>query len=302
MTLKIRIMRSRKDLLSVRKTINRPLILDGAIGSLLQNENKIKSSPLWSSQLNLTNPELVQTVHKQYISAGADIITTNTFRTNPAALSRVDLSDKIANIVKKSVEIVFNTIDETENEDIIIAGSNPPAEDSYQKKRTLSPAKLEYNHKKHIELLWENGCDFILNETQSHFDEIKIITKFCSENNIPFVVSLFFDDNLNILSGESLYSVIKYIKNYSPLAISVNCIKQSEFNEVLNQDYFSEISAFYLNAGSGNYVDKEITCGVSPENYLEIIKSTKRKDFIFVGSCCGSNPKHTRLLKDYFNG
>jgi len=165
----------------------------------------------------------------------------------------------------------------------------------------LSPTKLEYNHKKHIELLWENGCDFILNETNSHFDEIKIITKFCNENNIPFVVSLFFDEDLNILSGESLDIVIEYIKNYSPLAISVNCIKQNDFNKVLKHDYFSEISAFYLNAGSGNYFDKEISCGVSPENYLEIIKSTKRKDFIFVGSCCGSNPKHTRLLKDYFS-
>ncbi len=44
----------------------------------------------------------------------------------------------------------------------------------------------------HIDALMENGCDFIMNETQSHFDEIKFIAKYCGQNNIPFVMNFFF--------------------------------------------------------------------------------------------------------------
>ncbi|MEJ2616991.1 MAG: homocysteine S-methyltransferase family protein, partial [Ignavibacteriaceae bacterium] len=69
---------------SFAKRIGRPLILDGAMGSLLQQKAK-KEPDIWMSKVGLDNPELVYAIHEEYIEAGADIITTNTFRTNPAA-------------------------------------------------------------------------------------------------------------------------------------------------------------------------------------------------------------------------
>lgn len=295
-------MKARKDILNIHKSLGRPLILDGAIGSLLQSQiNITNENPMWTSLLNLSEPKLVSDIHREYISAGAEIITTNTFRTNPAILEKTCLLDKANDIVGKSVALVYQAMNEEENDNIIVAGSNPPAEDCYQKKRTLSPSEIEYNHKKHIELLWENGCDFILNETQSHFDEIKIISNFCTENNIPFAMSLFFDNSLNILSGESLSKVISYLSSFPTIAISINCIGQKEFDAVILQNYFSFINGIYLNAGSGNYTDEQITCGVQPKEYLEMLKLVINNNFVFVGSCCCSNPKHTQLLKEYFS-
>lgn len=294
-------MKERKDLLHIHKSVGRPLILDGAIGSLLQCKTKQRKSPLWSSMLNLTAPDLVCNLHREYISHGAEIITTNTFRTNPVALEKAGVLDNAENIVKKSIEIVFQAFEQEETE-TLIAGANPPAEDSYQKERTLSPSKIEYNHKKHIELLWENGCDFILNETQSHFDEIKIISKFCRNNRIPYVISLFFTPELRILSGEMLVDVIDSLHEYSPDVISINCIGKNEFSKVKFHSYFREIKGLYLNVGSGNYNDEHIACGINPEEYLKIISSINSKNFIFIGSCCGSGPNHTKLLKDYFSG
>ena len=78
--------------------------------------------------------------------------------------------------VKKSVEIAVELKKEF---NVLIAGSNAPAEDCYQKERLVSEEALIENHKNHIEWLYSSGCDFILNETQSHLDEIDIISRFC---------------------------------------------------------------------------------------------------------------------------
>ena len=83
------------------KRSNRPLLLDGAMGSLLQQRG-IKSHPhLWMSLTNITQPDEVVKIHKAYVKAGADIITTNTFRTNPVSVKR-------SNVKIKSLEFVKN--------------------------------------------------------------------------------------------------------------------------------------------------------------------------------------------------
>src|ERR1017187_7612228 len=71
---------------SIARRMKRPLILDGAMGSLLQQHGVPRDESLWMSLANITHPEIVTELHRQYIEAGSDIITTNTFRTNPVAI------------------------------------------------------------------------------------------------------------------------------------------------------------------------------------------------------------------------
>ena len=176
------------NLFSLAKRINRPLILDGAMGSMLQ-EIKVKSKgSLWMSYANIENPDKVYSIHKKYIEAGADIITTNTFRTNPNALKEFPKL-KSEKLVKAGVDLAKKAKGKLP---VLIAGSNAPAEDCYHEKRTISKKELSYNHKKHIDLLMSAGCDFILNETQSHLDEIKIIAQYCNQRKVPYVLSFFF--------------------------------------------------------------------------------------------------------------
>ena len=89
---------------------NRPLILDGAMGSLLQQKGFISSGSSWMTEINEKSPEAVLTIHQEYIKAGADIITTNTFRTNPVALRDNDrLSSRY--LVKNAVSITKEAVD-----------------------------------------------------------------------------------------------------------------------------------------------------------------------------------------------
>lgn len=273
----------------------KPFILDGAMGSLLEQRGYHLDEILWTSLINLTDPDTIIKLHKEYIQAGCDIITSNTFRTNPAT---VKLSNKIIDsddFVKQSVRLSKSVANKY---NVLLAGSNPPSEDCYQKNRTLLKKELELNHQKHIYSLYDSGADFILNETQSHWDEIEIISKYCTKLSIPYAISIFYDSDLNILSGQSLSEVINMIRSYNPILISFNCISQNIFRKSINTIKLDFDWGFYLNCGQINNLTESIKCDLDPQSYIEIIKSSLNLSPKLIGACCGSNPMHIKKIND----
>lgn len=279
--------------------VEKPLILDGAMGSLIEQRGYHFDNILWTSLLNLNNPELIIDIHNEYVKAGCDIITTNTFRTNP---NSIKLSNKIIdfeNFVKQAVNLSKSVAIE---QNVLLAGANPPAEDCYQKNRTLTLKELKYNHHSHINSLYTNGVDFILNETQSHWDEIEIISKYCSNLSIPYAISLYFDLELNILSGESVIQVIEMIRNYDPFLICFNCIGHNTFIKFLDSIKIDYNWGFYLNCGETNNLNGNIICNITPQKYIEIVKSSLNLGPKLIGACCGSNPMHIKKINNLFYG
>lgn len=277
----------------------RPLIFDGAMGSLLQQLGVKSHGNLWTSLASINEPEMVLKIHSDYIISGADVITTNTFRSNPVAVSN-DKSQILSDtLVKESLRIARLAIGSS---DVLLAGSNPPAEDCYQKERTISNKLIQMNHRDHINLLIKYGCDFVLNETQSHLDEIEFIGSFCRKQNIPFVISLFFTDDLRLLSGEYIVDILPLVESYKPLAIGFNCISPATFQKLADKYEFNYNWGIYFNCGSGNYTDPEIRCGINENEYLAAVKNILVLRPSFIGACCGSNPKHIKQISEYFNG
>lgn len=283
---------------SFNNAILKPLVLDGAIGSYLQEKLKKSDKILWMTFVNRNNPELVIQLHKDYIEAGADIITTNTFRTNPVALEEKNIFD-FPNYVKDAVDLAKIALD---GKKVFLAGSNPPAEDCYQTRRTISYSKLEMNHKYHIDLLIDNKVDFILNETQSHFDEIKIICNHCDKNLIPYVVSLYVLENLQLLSGEKLEYILSFLIDHNVLAIGFNCISPKLFLKITRSIKLPDRWGFYLNCGIGKLNSKYIECGISADDYVKYVKKVLHLKPVFIGSCCGSNPSHIRKIRKLLDG
>lgn len=264
------------------------------MGSLLQQKG-IKSHPqLWMSAANILQPDEVVKIHKAYVKAGADILTTNTFRTNPVSVNKSNFKIISTEFVKKSIELTREAIG---NKNLLLAGSNPPAEDCYQVERRVSKKEIETNHAQHIESLMNFGCNFILNETQSHLDEILFVSKFCDKNSIPFVISLFFTHEMKILSGENLFHVIKLVEDYNPLAIGFNCIMPKTFQKTFCRISKNSSWGFYLNCGSNTINNEKIVCGISPQDYSHEIEKYLPKNPVFIGSCCGSSPNHTKELR-----
>lgn len=284
---------------ALSKRIGRPLILDGAMGSMLQLAGLKSEGSMWMSLANISHPDKVFKIHKKYVEAGADIITTNTFRTNPIAINAYTRKINQNKLVKESVKIAFEA---SEGYPVFIAGSNPPAEDCYQVKRNVTYKELKINHYNHIDLLVKYGCHFILNETQSHFDEINIICKYCFKNNIPYILSLFVNDKLQLLSGEKIFEIIPVISDYAPLAIGINCIRENTFMKIFKRLSPKLNWGAYLNCGSGEFTDDNIVCGVSPLDYKNTIEKILPKSPSFVGSCCGSTPAHIKEIKKLLDG
>lgn len=276
----------------------RPDLLDGAIGSYIQQKGFEVDDILWTTKVIFENPELMIQIHQEYINAGADIITTNTFRTNPSSLSKSGFSSP-EKYVKQAVRLASQAAQGTS---VLIAGSNPPSEDCYKKSRSLTNKEVEKNHKKHIDLLIDNKVDLILNETQSHLDEIRIICQYCDDNSLPYIISLYLDEKLNLLSGENIDYVLSLLHDYNPMAIGFNCISAEVFLKIIRSTTLPTHWGFYLNCGSGRPQDKIINCDVNPDEYINIVKAAMVYHPAFVGSCCGSNPEHTKSLRKFFDG
>ena len=277
---------------------NCPLLLDGAIGSLLQQKGVKSEGELWTALANLKQPELVFKIHKNYIEAGADIITTNTFRTNPIAINSQN-KIKFKQFVKTSVQLAK---DAAKGYNVMIAGSNAPAEDCYQVERKISRKELECNHKQHIDELMRSGCDFVLNETQSHFDEIKIICDYCYSKCIPFILSLLVNANMTLLSGEKVSEVVKFVLDRNPLSLSFNCISPNIFDNVFKKIKLNFNWGMYLNLGCGNIHSDSIHTAVSANDYGKIVAKYLYKQPSFIGGCCGSNSNHIKKLRQALDG
>lgn len=286
------------NLFTYARKISRPLLLDGAMGSLLQQKGVKSKGELWTALANISQPELVFKIHKSYIKAGADIITTNTFRTNPVAVNSQSII-KFEQFVKASVQLAK---DAAGGHNMLIAGSNAPAEDCYQIERTITRKDLEYNHKQHIDELMKNGCDFVLNETQSHFDEIKIICGYCYSKRIPFVLSLLVNDKLTLLSGEKLDEVIKYILSKNPLAIGFNCFAPRIFDLLRTKIQVDFNWGLYLNLFGGDHTSPKMVTSLSPNLYSKFISKHLIMRPSFVGGCCGSTPNHIKKLRQVLDG
>src|SRR5210317_292251 len=130
-----------ENIFTVAREAQRPLIFDGAMGSLLQQKGFKTSGSSWMTEVNEKHPDLIVDIHKEYIIAGADIITTNTFRTNPVAFDQPG-KNAVAAYVRNAVKLARESVG---NSSVLIAGSNPPAEDCYQSDRFIDNNTLQLN-------------------------------------------------------------------------------------------------------------------------------------------------------------
>ena len=206
-------------------------LLDGAIGMILEQRHpELVDIKLWSTKVHSKYPNELLSLYESYVKRGTNIITSNTFRTNPY------LNENWFTDLKNAVDICHKI--KNTNKNILIAGSNPPTEDCYsQRSSSVGLKELKENHSNHISELVKNKVDFILNETISHMDEIQIIEEYCEVNKISYGICLYCDDNLKLLDETDLFKALEYLdrnKSTEKLFIGLNCISENKFEKILN--------------------------------------------------------------------
>lgn len=277
--------------------LNKPLVLDGPMGTLLIERGIDLGSRLWSALALLNNPDEVLKIHRDYINAGADIITTNTFRTNPFAVKNSETQTTSEELVKIAVNLARKAI-ENSSRKILIAGSNAPADDCYLKKRLISLDELKENHYQHIKSLIQAGVDFILNETFGNTEEIEIVCQICNEFNFPFAVSVLIDHDLKTFFGQDLVETVQMIYTYNPLFISLNCSRPENILKAI--DLISEFYPLgvYPNLGSINsFATGKLIRDYSIVNLIDFTKVLTNKGVRVIGVCCGGNPDDIKVIR-----
>lgn len=278
--------------------LSKPLVLDGPMGTLLIERGIDLGSKLWSALGLINSPNEVKKIHKEYIEAGADIITTNTFRTNPYAIKLSNTSFSAKELVNKAVQLAKESIVESGRK-VLIAGSNAPADDCYLTKRLISLDEVFENHNMHIQNLIEAEVDFILNETFGDKDEIDIVCSICKEKKFPFAVSVLINSDLKTFFGQNLFETIEMIYNYEPIFISLNCSRPEFILKALK--ILKDFSPFgvYPNLGSIESFQSGKLVRDFPKGQLEdFVKILVENGVRVIGVCCGGNPDDIRTIRN----
>ena len=282
--------------------MNKIKILDGAVGTeLIQCGEKLPKY-IWSANTNLTNPSLIYKIHKNYIQAGADYITTNTFRTTPRAFKKTGLSIKEAySKSKQSFDLALRAAKKATSKKIKILGSIAPLEDCYSPQ--LFPGKKIAT--KEFEEIgeWFNDkkIDYFLLETMNSIIETKICLKTIQKFNIPIWVSFNLLNSHQIRSGENLVDAINLIKKFPVNYLLLNCSPLERTCDALQIiiKNWSLKWGIYPNLGIGEpSPDGIINKYSTNKEFLNLIIQSINLGASVVGGCCGTSPKHIRLIKN----
>lgn len=279
---------------------NKLVVLDGAMGTELQRRGYDTKLPLWSATANFDSPELVEQIHKDFILAGADIITTNTFRTTKRTFSKAGTPKKAVEATQAAVALAKKAAKSAQRK-IFIAGSVTTLEDCYEPGLVPEKNILEQEHTFQIKLLASLEVDFILVETINSISEASAISKIIYELGIPFLISFVTDGNGNLLSGEPLNDAVLSVIKYSPLGIMLNCRSLEVLDNDLSvlQSVYKGVTGVYAN-GCGKPAQKagwDFDEHIHPtENYIQFTRKWISQGIKVIGGCCGTTPEYIKAI------
>ena len=284
--------------------LSRPgkLILDGATGTELNRRGVDTGLPLWSANALLSDRDsrILQQIHEDYLRAGADIITTNTFRTHRRALAPSGNADRALELTSRAVTIARGAIINAKPDaPKFIAGSISTLEDCYRPDLVPSDEELRAEHAERIDHLVQCGVDLILIETVNAIREALVMAKLAVAAGIPVVVSFVCNREGKILSGESLTEAANKLLSLGVSVLGVNCGPTADLVKPLAELRQACGAEFPLIAyGNIGYADEKVgwvnTDAENPEAYC---RHASGWDVKIVGGCCGTTPEHIRQLK-----
>lgn len=281
------------------------LILDGATGTELNRRGVDTGLPLWSANalLNEKDSNILKQIHVDYLNAGADIITTNTFRTHRRALR--EHADQALELTRRAVEIARDAVSSIGSDSTrFVAGSISTLEDCYRPDLVPPDDQLRAEHSERVHHLVECGVDLILIETINTIREAVIITKLAAITGTPVIVSFVCNRDGKLLSGESITDAAHEILPLSVSAIGVNCGPTADLIKPLNELQAAAGKAFPLIAyGNIGYADETVGwINTDAENSQVYCQHAVHWPAKIIGGCCGTTPEHIQQLKSIITG
>lgn len=289
----------------------RILILDGAMGTMLQRKGLQGNC----ESFNLTNPETIGEIHNEYVEAGADIITANSFSANSISQSEYNLSEKAGQMAEAAARIARKAAGEAPRK-IWVAGSVGPTSKSLSLAQNINdPIFRPYSFdgmaeafEVQIRGLVKGGVDLLLFETC--FDALNTkaalyaLGHIPEAKDIPVMISASMSDKSGrTLTGQTMEAFYRSIQHCNPLSFGLNCSLGAE--EMI--PLIAEVASFaacavscYPNAGLPNEMGEY---DETPSQMAESVRKMALAGSVnIVGGCCGTTPEHIKAVAEAVKG
>ncbi len=266
---------------------------DGAMGSMLQARGlKLREIP---EALNLTQPKLIRSIHREYLNAGSDFITANTFGANRFKLK--DSGHDVKEIITAGLRLAREVAEGTPAKIALDIGSTgrvmyPSGDSSFGE---------IYDAVSEMVIAGKNLCDVILLETFTDLHELKAAVIAARENSdLPIFATMSFEESGRTFFGASVEAMTATLEGLGVSALGVNCsLGPAQLLPIVER--FCACSHIPVmvqpNAGLPVMVDGKSHYDVTPEDFAEISTRFAEMGANILGGCCGTTPRHIALMK-----
>ena len=282
----------KENILSALK--HRRLIFDGATGTELKKRGVLSDSDL-PEKLNFTNPDAVIRLHEEYLSAGADIIKTNTFGVNPIKY------ENYADYIKKGIENA--AVAAKIRSDAYIAFDMGPLGSMLEPLGKMKFEDAVDAYYRNALAAKDTGVDFVLLETFTDTYELKAAVLGVKEAcDLPIFATVVFDGTHKLLTGASVDAVVCLLEGLGVSALGMNCsLGPDKMLEILPE--FVNISSLPVivnpNAGLPSVRDGETFYDVDEYHFAEYAAKMAECGAAMLGGCCGTSPKYIEKIVEY---
>jgi S-methylmethionine-dependent homocysteine/selenocysteine methylase len=275
-----------------------PLLLDGALGTELERRGAPATLPLWSTHALLHDPALVERIHADYVAAGAEVLTANTFRTQRRVLARAGIGERAAELTALAVDLARRAASAARA--VFVVGSAPTLEDCYRPDLVPGAAELAREHAEHAEHLAAAGVDAILVETMNTIREAVAAARAARGRGLPCLVSFVCWEDAALLGGERLADALAAAAAEGADALLVNCLPVSNVAACLPAlraaglpfGVYANLGAPGVESGPGRSEP------YAPDAFAAHAASWLDSGARIVGGCCGTTPDHIRAIAE----
>lgn len=270
-----------------------PLIFDGAMGTVIYEKGVFLNTCY--DELNLTNPDLIKSIHQDYVDAGADVILTNTFGANRIKLEKYGLANKV-----REINIAGAKLAKSISEEVYVLGS---IGSNLSSGEILTPENIEQvkdSYREQISALVEAKIDGIIFETFFDIEELLLASSIAKEFDIPVIASMTLTKEMETPKGLSIVTALKKLdKSQSVDILGLNCsigphAMLSAVEKVIGS--ISKPLVVQPNAGHPQKRDGRMIYLSTPEYFTSYCKNYINMGVMGVGGCCGTNPEHIKEM------
>ncbi len=274
-----------------------PVLCDGAMGTLLYAKGIFINRCY--DELNLSQPEMIRDIHRDYLQAGAEIIETNTFGANSFRLARHGLVDRVRDINVAGVRLAREA---AKSFDAWVAGSMGPLGVRIEPLGKVSLVEARAAFREQAAALVEAGVDLLMLETFGYLEELRQAILACREvnPNLPLVAQVTIDEDGNCLDGSDPETFAARLTEWQVDVAGVNCsvgpVAMLEAIERVRAVTCLPLAA-QPNAGMPRSVEGRNIYLCSPEYMANYTADFVAAGVRLIGGCCGTTPDHIRAMK-----